>query len=127
MQHRLRVTTAWVERMFHVEIVDAPRHMRLEAVDRPPLAVTAPDPPIEPMPPTQPPPTPVPEEEPAPSPPPPPPPTTAEIEAAAERRPPRSRRLRRQEARQGGAETPRGAQAAGCACRRHPPHDITRP
>jgi hypothetical protein len=85
MQHRLRVTTAWVERMFHVDIVDASRHMRLEAVDRPPLAVTAPDPPIEPMPPTQPPPAPVPEEEPALSPPPPPPPTTAEIEAAAKR------------------------------------------
>lgn len=48
--------------------------LRVEAVDRPPLAI-APDPPIEPMPPAPPPPAPAP----------PPPPTTAEAHAASVR------------------------------------------
>jgi hypothetical protein len=86
-QHRLSMTTAKAEKLFAIDIIDAPPPLQVEAVDRPPLAAIAPDPPIEPMPPTPPPPAPVPQEEPAPSPPPPPPPTTAaEIEAAADRR-----------------------------------------
>jgi hypothetical protein len=85
-QHPLSMTTARAEKLFAIDIVDAPPPLRVEAVDRP-LAAIAPDPPIEPMPPAPPPPAPVPQEEPAPPVPPAPPPTTAaEIEAAADRR-----------------------------------------
>ena len=82
MQHRRKMTTAEAERMFCVKIVGAPPPLRVEAVDKPPLAAIAPDPPSEPIPPTAPAPAP-------PSPPPAPaqpkPPTAAEAHAASVR------------------------------------------
>ena len=79
-QRPLKMTAARAEKLFAIDIVDAPPPLQAEAVDRPPLAAVAPDPPIEPA--LS--PAPVPQEEPAPAPPPAPPPTTAEeIEAAA--------------------------------------------
>ena len=81
-QHPLRMTTARAEKLFAIDIVDAPPPLQVEAVDRPPLAAIAPDPPIEPMPPTP------PQEEPPvppPAPPAPPPLTAAEAHAASVR------------------------------------------
>lgn len=76
-QRPLRVTTARAEKLFFIDIVDAPPPLQVEAVDRPPVAAITPDPPIEPMPPPPPPRPPVP--------PPAPPAAAAEAHAASVR------------------------------------------
>jgi hypothetical protein len=84
-QRPLKMTTARAEKLFSIDIVDAPPPLRVEAVDKPaqpPLAAIAP----EPIPPTAPPPLQV---EAAPEPPiepVKPAPAPAEIEAAADQR-----------------------------------------
>jgi hypothetical protein len=67
-QRPLKMTTAKAEKLFSIDIVDAPPPLRVEAVDKPaqpPVTAIAPEPPIESIKPA---------------------PTPAEIEAAADRR-----------------------------------------
>jgi hypothetical protein len=78
----------WTGWGFCIKVVDAPPPLQVEAVDRPPLAVVAPDPPGDPIPPAPPtpsPPSPLPSPPPAPEPPTPPGPIAAEAHAASVR------------------------------------------
>jgi hypothetical protein len=45
-QRPLKMTTARAEKLFSIDIVDAPPPLRVEATDQPPLAAIAPDPPV---------------------------------------------------------------------------------
>jgi hypothetical protein len=74
------MTTAQVERLFYVDIIDTPPPLQVEAVEavaQPPLAAIAPDPPGDPIPA----PSPLPSPPPAPAPPAPAPPGPIATEA----------------------------------------------